>query len=127
MVESFETGGEVLVIGSTVIAFNGITHKPARVVRIGTARIILNVFGSDIAFSKETRANCNGVRDMYFRTRTEIAVQRARALLEVELRDLGVEAVRRDGVKDLRRYPDRAIRELIAVLQKYPAQRKGEG
>jgi len=91
---SFETGGEVLTVGSTVILFDGNSQKECPITEIGTKRVFIgSPYGfKPVPFSRETRHALQGAYTLYFKTKTEVAEERRRTLAKARLRDLGIEA-----------------------------------
>lgn len=90
---TFETGGEVLRIGSIVVVFDGNSQKELSVTEIGTKRIFIeSPYGKPIPYSQEDRKSQQGAYGSYFRTRTEVSQEQERILAKSRLRDLGVEA-----------------------------------
>lgn len=91
---TFETGGEVLKAGSTVVVFDGNKTRRLKVTEIGTKRIFIESATSHrpVPYSKEDRKSQQGLYGSYFRTETEVAVMQRRELVRSRLRDLGVEA-----------------------------------
>lgn len=94
MPTSFETGGEVLTVGSMVVLFDGNRQKECAITAIGPKRVTIeSPYGhKPIPFSRETRQALQGGYTLYFRTKTELAAEQRRTLAKSRLRDLGVEA-----------------------------------
>lgn len=115
---TFETGGEVLRVGSTVIAFDGNMHREVAVTDIGTKRIHLESLGrgKPVPYDKDTRRSLQGAYASVFRTKTEMADQQRRDLLRAKLRDLGFE-VRVSGTRDwLAPYTTDFLENLVEII-----------
>lgn len=116
---TFETGGEILRVGSTVVVFDGNTQRRLKVTEIGTKRIFIESATSHrpVPYSKEDRKSQQGVYGSYFRTETEVAADQRRAALKSRLRDLGVEARMKSGPEDgLSIYPNDVLEHVAEYL-----------
>jgi hypothetical protein len=116
---TFETGGEVLKVGSVVVVFDGNRHREREVTSIGTSRIHIESTGTGkpIPYDKETRHSLQGQYGSIFKTKTELAEQQRRDLVKVELRDLGFEP-RVTGIRDwLAPYSTEFLEELAGLLR----------
>lgn len=120
MAKSFETGGEVLVVGSKVVVFDGNSQRELAVTDIGTKRIFIESAHGfrPIPYSKEDRTAQQGAYHQYFRTLTEVALEQERASVKSRLRDLGIEArVAGHGKDGLAAYSVDTLREVAGVLE----------
>lgn len=116
---TYETGGEVLRIGSTVVVFDGNTVRRLKVTEIGTKRIFIESATSHrpVPYSKEDRKSQQGAYVSYFRTETEVAADQRRAVLKSKLRDLGIEARMKGGGEDgLSIYSNLVLEQLVEYL-----------
>lgn len=116
---TFETGGEVLEVGSTVVVFDGNSQKEVAVTEIGTKRIFLDSpWGfRPIPYSRETRVSLQGAYHSYFRTKTEVAEEQRRAVLKAQLKDLGLMPTIAGGGKDgLHPYGTSVLEQLVEYL-----------
>jgi hypothetical protein len=117
---SFETGGEVLTVGSKVVVFDGNSQRALAVTSIGTKRIFIeSAHGfKPVPFSKEDRTAQQGAYHQYFRTLTEVALEQERAVVKSRLRDLGIEArIAGHGKDGLEAYSVDTLREVVGVLE----------
>ncbi|AXH66295.1 hypothetical protein SEA_SATIS_134 [Streptomyces phage Satis] len=116
---TFETGGEVLHVGDTVIVFDGNSQREREVTEIGTKRIHIEAVygGNPVPYSKENRRNLQGNYTSYFRTKTEVAERQRRDLVKSKLRDLGIEARMTGPHDDLDRYPVEMLEEIAGMLE----------
>lgn len=90
---TFETGGEILGTGSTVVVFDGNSQRRLKVTSVGTRRVFIeSPHGNPIPYSMETRKSQQGAYVSYFKTETEVAAELRREVAKSRLRDLGVEA-----------------------------------
>jgi len=91
---TFETGGEVLRVGSKVVVFDGNSQRELAITDIGTKRVFIeSPYGfKPVPYSKEDRSSQQGAYSSYFRTKTEVAQEQVRAMVKARLRDLGIEA-----------------------------------
>lgn len=116
---TFEIGGEVLRVGSTVIVFDGNRHREKAVTAIGTSRIHIESLGvgKPVPYDKKTRRSLQGAYGSYFRTKTEVAATQRRDLVRARLRDLGLE-VRVAGNRDFSEpYSTELLEEVAGMLQ----------
>lgn len=121
MANSFETGGEVLTVGSKVVVFDGNSQRELAVTSIGTKRIFIESgYGfRPVPYSKETRQAQQGQYTQYFRTLTEVADHRIRASVKSRLRDLGIEArVVGHGKDGLDPYSTETLRQVVELLDR---------
>lgn len=90
---TFETGGEVLRVGSKVVVFDGNSQRELEITEIGTKRIFIESgYGfKPVPYSKVDRRTQQGAYASYFKTLTEVAEEQRHALAKSRLRDLGVE------------------------------------
>jgi hypothetical protein len=91
---TFETGGEILRVGSTVVVFDGNKVRRLKVTEIGTKRVFIESATGNrpVPYSKEDRKSQQGAYGYYFKTETEVAAIQRRELTRSRLRDLGIEA-----------------------------------
>lgn len=117
---TFEVGGEILRVGSTVVVLDGNSQRRRKVTEIGTKRIFIESATSHkpVPYSKTDRKSQQGAYPSYFRTETEIASEHRRDLAKSRLRDLGVEArlgpPQRDGLSP---YSTETLEEVAALLE----------
>lgn len=118
---TFETGGETLRVGSTVVVFDGNSQKRRQVTEIGTKRIFIESTGSGykpIPYSKEDRKSQQGVYSSYFKTETEVAAELHRELTRSRLRDLGIEArLGAPGNDGFSRYSTETLEQVAILLE----------
>lgn len=116
---TFETGGEVLRVGSIVVVFDGNSQKELAVTEIGTRRIFIeSPYGKPIPYSQTDRKSQQGAYGSYFRTRTEVAQEQERTLAKSRLRDLGIEArVIGFGEDGLARYSTETLGRVADLLE----------
>jgi hypothetical protein len=120
MANSFETGGEVLTVGSKVVVFDGNSQRELAVTSIGTKRIFIeSAYGfKPVPFSKEDRTAQQGAYHQYFRTLTEVTLEQERAFVKSRLRDLGIEArISGHGKDGLDPYSVDTLREVAGILE----------
>jgi hypothetical protein len=125
---TFETGGEVLRVGDTVVVSDGNSQKELAITSIGTTRIFIESgWGyKPVPYSKETRQSQQGAYGSVFRTKTEAAAAQRRELARARLRDLGMEARLGPPGKDgFSRYSTEAL-ERVAVLLEQENSNDGE-
>lgn len=116
---TFETGGEVLHVGDTVIVFDGNSQKECPVTEIGTKRIFIDSpYGfKPVPYSKETRVVLQGAYHSYFKTKTEVADDQRRAVLKAQLKDLGLMPTIAGGGNDgLSVYPTIVLEQLVEYM-----------
>ncbi|QJD53706.1 hypothetical protein SEA_KELA_135 [Streptomyces phage Kela] len=117
---TFETGGEVLRVGSKVVVFDGNSQRELAITDIGTKRVFIeSPYGfKPVPYGKEDRSSQQGAYHSYFRTKTEVAQEQVRAMTKARLRDLGIEARMAGPGKDgLSPYSTETLRDVIAVLE----------
>ena len=121
MVErTFETGGEVLRVGSKVAVFDGNSQRELAITEIGTKRIFIeSAYGfKPVPFSKEDRTAQQGAYHQYFKTLTEVSLEQERASVKSRLRDLGIEArIAGHGKDGLEPYSVDTLREVAGILE----------
>ncbi|WGV35835.1 hypothetical protein SEA_FRANKENWEENIE_146 [Streptomyces phage Frankenweenie] len=121
MANSFETGGEVLTVGSKVVVFDGNSQRELAITSIGTKRIFIeSAYGfKPVPFSKEDRSAQQGAYHQYFKTLTEVANEQIRASVKSRLRDLGIEArIVGHGKDGLDRYSTETLRQVAELLDR---------
>lgn len=117
---TFETGGEVLRVGSTVVVFDGNSMKRLKVTEIGTKRIFIESATSHrpVPYSKEDRKSQQGAYGYYFKTETEVAAIQRRELTRSRLRDLGIEArLGAPGHDGFSAYSTETLERVAALLE----------
>lgn len=117
---TFETGGEVLRVGSTVVVFDGNSVKRLKVTEIGTKRIFIESATSHrpVPYSKEDRKSQQGAYGYYFKTETEVAAIQRRELVRSRLRDLGIEArLGAPGCDGFSVYTTETLEQMAALLE----------
>jgi hypothetical protein len=120
MTASYETGGEILTVGSTVIVFDGNTKRELAITSIGPKRVFIeSAYGHrPVPYSKETRVSQQGAYHSYFRTKTEVAEEQRRNVAKARLRDLGIEARLAGGGQDgLSPYPTDLLIQIADLLE----------
>lgn len=117
---TFETGGEVLGEGDTVIVIGGPQEKECRIEAVGARSISMLLDGRLVAFRKSDRRStrAQGGRGRYFETKTERAVRRRRWKLTSQLRKRGIRVEEAPGPSPAR-YSNQALAEVIAILDRY--------
>lgn len=116
-------GGEVLKVGDTVLVLDGRESSICEIRKIGRSRLYVRWNGRDQPFSVETRQLCSGGPfglPVHFQTHTERKDVDERHELTNRLRGLGFTAGGGGILRGtLSAYPIEALKELIAVLEKY--------
>lgn len=118
---TFETGGEILRVGDTVIVSDGNSQKELAITSIGTSRIFIESgWGyKPVPYSKQTRQSQQGGYGSVFRTKTEVAAAQRRELARARLRDLGVEArLGPPGNDGLSPYSTEALERFADLLER---------
>lgn len=116
--QTYETGGEVLRVGDTVIVFDENRHRELKITSIGRKRVHIESLNGyrPVPYDKETRKSQQGAYGSYFRTKTEVAEQQHRALLKSQLRDLGIEARIKGNGDGLDPYSNAVLEQLVEYL-----------
>lgn len=118
---TIQLGGETLRPGDTVVVFmasGGRAERP--ITKIGTKRVYVDGYGSEVAFEIDTRKEVGCVAGYipHFRTHTEVAAMDRRRSLVLKLREFGLQPV--DGaLGTLGQHSDEALEEVLAVLAKH--------
>lgn len=116
---TFETGGEVLSAGDTVIVFDGNSQKERKIILVGTQRVQIEGFtGNSVPYNIENRRSQSGGYRSYFRTKTEVAEMNRRSSLRGELRELGIECrVGGSGPDGFSPYSNETLEQMVRLLQ----------
>lgn len=115
---TFETGGEILRVGSTVIVFDGNSQKKLLITSIGTKRVFIeSPYGKPIPYGIADRKSQQGAYLSTFKTETEVAAELRRQVAKSRLRDLGVEARMGKPPEDgLSPYSTETLEQVAAIL-----------
>lgn len=118
MSRTFESGGETLAVGSTVIIFDGNSQKERAITQVGTKRVHIESERGQQAtpYSLETRTNLQGQYTSYFRTKTEVAEYARRDIIRNRLQGLGVDFTVQ-FLNGGRKYSAEALERVIGILE----------
>lgn len=118
---TIQLGGEILKPGDTVVVFTASGGRSERpITRIGTKRLYVDGYGTEVAFEIDTRKEVGYVAGYipHFRTHKEVAAMDRRRDLVLKLREFGLQPV--DGaLGDLAQHSDEALEDVLAVLSKH--------